>query len=110
MSSEESDVEDEDIEMIYHVKRLPWRRNIDKELALIDSTRILDAKNFSKQGAKPARRRRGEDIPASVRGPVVGLPRPFYDNEWFGEVPHRELQLRIPREPFQWINLVVGPA
>ena len=53
MSSEESDVED-DMDTILRVKTLPWRRNLEKELTLIDSLRVQDPGNYSRCGSKPA--------------------------------------------------------
>ncbi|KAI5996399.1 hypothetical protein EDD15DRAFT_2131072, partial [Pisolithus albus] len=45
MSSEESSVEN-GIENVLQVKRMEWRRNIDKELDIIDLQRILDKDIF----------------------------------------------------------------
>ncbi|KAI5992126.1 hypothetical protein EDD15DRAFT_2124318, partial [Pisolithus albus] len=45
MSSEESSVEN-GIENVLRVKRMEWRRNIDKELDIIDLQRILDKDIF----------------------------------------------------------------
>jgi hypothetical protein len=41
MSSEESCIEG-DIEMIYRVKILAWRRDIEEELTIIDRQQVLD--------------------------------------------------------------------
>jgi hypothetical protein len=106
-SSEESGVEDE-IEIVYSVKPLPWRRDIDKELEVVDSTRIHAPNPFAPQGSKPVRRRRGACDLASTRDPVKFLPRALYDDEWFDEVNDREKQMKVRAEGFQWMNIIVG--
>jgi hypothetical protein len=108
MSSEESEVEADDIHIFYRIKTLEWRRNIDKELGIVDAARIHDPRYFKRQGAKPVRRRRGDVEVISGRGPVVGLPRSFYNNDWFQAQNLREFQLRIPAEPFRWLEIVVS--
>jgi hypothetical protein len=46
MGSDESDMED-NIHIVYRVKPLPWRRNMKKEMDIIDSGRIQRPNLFS---------------------------------------------------------------
>jgi hypothetical protein len=107
MSSEESCTEG-DIETIYRVKILAWRRDIEKELTIIDRQRVLDSDIFSPRGSKPVKRLRGTGTHASERDPVVGLPRPFYDDEWYQSksADYRELTLNVSKEQFKWITVL----
>ncbi|KAI6132496.1 hypothetical protein EDD16DRAFT_1699642 [Pisolithus croceorrhizus] len=73
MSSEDSD--GEDTETIFCTHTLPWRRDIVKELNLIDQRRLQDSSIFSPRGAKAAKQRKA----------VEGLPRPFYDESWLAQ-------------------------
>ncbi|KAI6094577.1 hypothetical protein F5141DRAFT_1069377 [Pisolithus sp. B1] len=77
MSSEDSD--GEDTETIFCTHTLPWRRDIVKELNLIDQRRLQDSSIFSPRGAKAAKRIRRDNFSPSERKAVEGLPRPFYD-------------------------------
>ncbi|KAI0338940.1 hypothetical protein BDW22DRAFT_1458217 [Trametopsis cervina] len=78
MSSDESEGEELGVHMVYRKKRMPWRRNIDRELALVDRERMRDRENWAPQGSKPAARRSSELI--SVRPAVKNLPRALYDD------------------------------
>jgi hypothetical protein len=106
MSSDESSVED-DIDMVFKVKTMPWRRDIEEELRIIDSERVRDPSIFGKQGSKPVKRRRACEGLVSDREPVEGLPRAFYDDGWFDTKASGEVKRSIPQAPFQWMNLVV---
>src|ERR1700690_1697220 len=80
MSSEESGVEvnDEGIaQKVYRVKIMPWRRNINQELAIIDKARLQDKDLYSEAGAKPVPRKSSEQNEASSSQPVCDLPSPF---------------------------------
>ncbi|KAI6094497.1 hypothetical protein F5141DRAFT_1069491 [Pisolithus sp. B1] len=79
MSSEDSD--GEDTETIFCTHTLPWRRDIVKELNLIDQRRLQDSSIFSPRGAKAAKRIRRDNFSPSERKAVEGLPRPFYDEK-----------------------------
>ncbi|KAI6106844.1 hypothetical protein EV401DRAFT_1892351 [Pisolithus croceorrhizus] len=52
MSSEESGIKNE-VEVVLHVKTLPWHRSVERELDLIDLQRLLDDDIFAPQGAQP---------------------------------------------------------
>ncbi|KAI6095507.1 hypothetical protein F5141DRAFT_1068330 [Pisolithus sp. B1] len=83
MSSEDSD--GEDTETIFCTHTLPWRRDIVKELNLIDQRRLQDSSIFSPRGAKAAKRIRRDNFSPSERKAVEGLPRPFYDESWLAQ-------------------------
>ena len=105
MSSEETVTEDES-NHVFHVKTLPWRRNIDKELRIVDSARIQDPPRFGHSGSRPVLRRRGNDL-ISVRDPVHWLPKVLYDAGWFAREGHRRLGVQVSRAPFPWMEIVV---
>jgi hypothetical protein len=105
MSSDDSEIED-DMDVILRVKRLPWRRDISKELEYIDSQRILETNPFSRKGARPMKRRRGEGV--STRAAMEGLPAIFYDQQWLREQCLAELELKVSNAAFQWLTLVFG--
>jgi hypothetical protein len=107
MSSDESDAGDS-VDDGYKVKVLSWRRNIDKELEIIDSARKDESSRFAKQGSKPVKRVRGEDCPISTREPVGGLPKAFYDKKWLSQDRHRELRLGVSKEQLAWPRIIVA--
>jgi hypothetical protein len=113
MSSEESGVEvnDEGIaQKVYRVKIMPWRRNINQELAIIDKARLQDKDLYSEAGAKPVPRKRSEQNEASSRQPVCDLPRSFYDDSWFDRLNanFRDCTLRVSKKQFHWFEHVAA--
>jgi hypothetical protein len=104
MSSDESAVEDE-VEVVFRQKIMPWRRKMDKELDFIDSGR-LGQRAFGKQGSKPVRRYRLRDNLVSTREPVDGLPRCLYDDNWFTHRTGRDRQLKTSSKHFEWRTIV----
>ncbi|TFK45213.1 hypothetical protein OE88DRAFT_1740496, partial [Heliocybe sulcata] len=105
MSSEESD--DENGVAVFRVRALPWRRDIEKELSLVDALGSQRGSLYQKRGAKPAKRVRGTQL-LSSRPPAAGLPRALYRNEWWNEREdnYRRLTLGVPEKDFMWMNLV----
>src|ERR1700722_7543818 len=104
MSSDESDV-DEWGRTVYAVKQLPWRRNIDKELDIIDSLRTQELGIFTMRGSKGEERKRDINNPVSTRNPVLGLPKALYNEDWVRRQPHGGRKLRIATEEFHWMNV-----
>ncbi|KAI6039265.1 hypothetical protein EDC04DRAFT_2895511 [Pisolithus marmoratus] len=98
MSSEDSD--GEDTETVYCTHTLPWRRDIIKELNLIDQWRLEGLSIFSPRGAKAAKRIRSNKFSQSERKPVKGLPRPFYDAGWLAQ--NKEI---CSDAPFRWMTI-----
>jgi hypothetical protein len=101
MSSDESDVEAGGGTVLY-IKKLPWRRNIDTELGVIDRARGEPLLNFSTKGMRPLTRVHGRDLPSS-RNPTRGLKRAFYDDGWIGD---HEIESNIPEGDFQWMKVI----
>lgn len=92
MSSEESGRED--LRDILWPKIMLWRRNIDRELAIINRERVLDeGEIFSTKGLKPRDRKRNARVLESRRKPVRGLPRAFYSEGWLSGLRVEEIQL-----------------
>lgn len=106
MSSEESATEN--LETVYRVKRLPWRREMSSNLDKLDRVRILDKAIFNRQGHKPERRIRSDNNPISARKPKIGLPKALYDREWLDTQTenYREMTLCVSEESFRWLELV----
>ena len=107
MSSEESDIDARMGMEVYHCKKMPWRRNVDWEMGLIDKERVQDKKVYSKRGAKPVVRvRNGER--GDTRGPApTGLPQSFYEKEWLAaqsDVNRRGLN--ISQKKFKWFMIL----
>jgi len=120
MSSDSSD-DGQGIEDVYRVKILPWRKDITKELDLIDSERrfakkitkdqndVFNKIGFSQQGTKPRRRIRSDAASTSERYPLAGLPAELYDPTYLETLPRaRADALNISRNQFQWLELVLG--
>lgn len=103
MSSEESD-QDDNLQQVLRVTKMPWRRNMDMELEMIDDDR-WNPQIFPPQGSKPLRRIREADNPVSSRKAVKKLPIAFYDDEWLNEDSHRKLAYKISDVDFGWLNL-----
>jgi hypothetical protein len=115
MSSEESTVEKNGVEVVLRVKKLPWRRDMETELTFIDSQRLAPAGPFGRQGTTPKRRERGEapgearvEIGESDRKPVEGLPAVFYNQTWLRTRCPRSVAMKVSKEPFIWMTLLVG--
>ncbi|OBZ69818.1 hypothetical protein A0H81_10346 [Grifola frondosa] len=108
MSSEESGIEDI-VNTVYRVKIMVWRRDIDRELQIIDRQRMIGTQAFSAQGSKPVPRIRSKTNPISDRAPVRGLPRAFYDDEWFQQQDedYRSVTLTVSKEKFRWLDIAV---
>lgn len=108
MSSEESGVENR-VESILRVKNIEWRRNIDRELEIVDLQRVLDVDIFSPQGSRPLTRRREPDNPTSSRAVVKGLPLAMYDGAWIAQLTERQMEsLDVSRETFRWMKVVAA--
>ena len=113
MSSDESEDDGEVASMRneYRVKRMPWRRNITKELQILDGERIQDKMIFHRKGSKPAPRIRSPDAPLSSREALAKLPRSFYDDQWFDSLTRGETRkLAVSSTPFPWHNVVTDSA
>jgi hypothetical protein len=106
MSSEESENED-DIETVYRPKILPWRRDMENELELIDNEYRRLAKTKARRGPTPAPRRRGAGNTISTRDPVCGLPACLYKESWLAKQSdnYAERILQISLKKFKWKNL-----
>ena len=103
MSSDESGMEEE-IEIIYHTKVMPWRRDLETELRIIDNQRLVDTDIFTPRGSKLVKWRRGIGNPQSSRKAVAGLPWVFYDEEWLERQPLK-FHAQIPTEKFKWYSI-----
>lgn len=103
MSSDESDVAEETGETIYRANYMPWRRDIDEDLDLIDKQRLVDNDIYSRRGAKPVTRIRNEGC-ESRRLPVGALPKSFYKKRWLSSASKSIVDdLDISKTIFEWM-------
>lgn len=100
MSSDESG--DEDIQTVFNVRAMPWRRDIRKELDIIDVQRALEKDIFTRKGAKVTKCIRSANAPPSSRKPVIGLPESLYDPRWFSQHPGSASD-----KVFPWMHIIV---
>jgi hypothetical protein len=107
MSSDETSVDN--VETIYRVKVLAWRRKVEEFFEVVDRERVLDAALYPAQGAKPVRRVRHPDNPVTERPPVYGLPQSVYDQDWIEHQSENylELTLHVSKEQFDWMNVQI---
>jgi hypothetical protein len=103
-SSDESEVDEQTGFTIYNVRKVPWRRNIDFEISMIDKLRFNDKELFSNRGSKPSPRTRSNRNQNSSRMPPKGLPKAVYNSEWIANRRDKR-KLGISKEPFEWMSL-----
>jgi hypothetical protein len=106
-SSDESDREG-DIETTYYPKTMPWRRNIERELRLVDDEYRRLAATQVRRGAKPVTRIRRSGIHSS-RDPVTQLPISFYDENWLKSASRLYITrtLQPSDQTFKWRELTI---
>lgn len=80
MSSDKSAQEDGQI--IFIVRILLWRKDIEKYLAIIDKQCRINTDIFTSRGSQPVGRVWDGKL-ISNRDPVQGLPCSFYDYSWY---------------------------
>ncbi|KAI0083092.1 hypothetical protein BDY19DRAFT_910854 [Irpex rosettiformis] len=102
-SSDESDGEDE-IYLTFKKKKMPWRRDVDKEFGFLDIQRLTDRQIWSNSGSKPTRRVISNL--ESTRAAVRNLPRELYDSRWLsGLTGEQQEALDIAETSFWWVEL-----
>ena len=109
MSSEESEVED--LEEIYHPRRLPWRRK--STLVMMDLSnrvrRLLGHKSHSKKGRLPMCRIHSESNGVSSQAACQGLPVDLYNaDRFYGLMRLERKTLKASKESFKFVNSHVG--
>ena len=93
-------------ETTYRVRKMPWRRAMESDLATIDNERLIDADLFSQRGSKPGKRIRRDSL-TSNRSPVLGLPKSLYNREWLKEQTPTWRRQNVSKEDFAWVRVVV---
>ena len=93
MSSDENG--EEDMQPVFFTSLMPWRRNMVRELKIIDGSRSPSTK-----GAKAAKHIKSTN--ATSWKPVKGLPPQFYDAIWLFNN-----QRVASEETFQWLELIM---
>lgn len=108
MSSEDTAVDE--AEKVYHVKILPWRRDMVEYLKIIDDQRHVSDEKFAEGGSKPVRRVQGSRLLESVRKPPRGLPRSLYDTNWIEgkDEDYIEMKLQLSEKPLKWLKIRQG--
>ncbi|EPQ51308.1 hypothetical protein GLOTRDRAFT_96482 [Gloeophyllum trabeum ATCC 11539] len=87
MSSDDTDEETDG----FRVRKMSWRRDIERELKIVDDQRDADGIKDN-CGSKPAPRSRGEPCGTTQRQPPVRLPSSFYDSQWLNDPQHGVLR------------------
>lgn len=104
-SSDESGVDEETGYAVFNVRKMPWRRNIEKLLTAIQRAEAVANASRDKRGAKPAHRIRANGNLNSRRDPKKELPRQLYDPKWLKEQNKYVLaNLKISKDKLQWIE------
>ncbi|TDL19961.1 hypothetical protein BD410DRAFT_841728 [Rickenella mellea] len=105
MSSDDSS-DDDDYIVKFRPRTLPWRRNIDTVLNVIDRQyRKLTRGN---RGPKLAPRKRTASGEPSSRKPVRGLPICLYNQRWLAKQSEQDVDKLEPSEKeFEWQDLHV---
>lgn len=106
MSSEESDIDMRTGMEVYYAKAMTWRKNVDREMRLIDGQRLKDKQLYSRKGANPVQRIRNNTKGETRRQAARGLPKSFYDKKWLtaqSQASHRDLD--ISKKKFQWMTI-----
>ena len=107
MSLEESDIDMQTEMEVYYCKKMPWRRNIDQEMALIDKERFQDKKVHSRRGAKPVTRVRNGERGNTRQPAATGLPQSFYEKEWLTAQSYVNCHdLGISQKRFKWLVIM----
>ena len=108
MSSEESEEDDLMKTVTLHVKEMPHRRPIIRELNFIDKQRIVDKTKYSKKGMQPMTRIRSSQAGVSRRRPFLGRPKSCYDPSWLdGKSESQVRDLEISEKPFEWREVLL---
>ena len=110
MSSEESNVDDSDIEVAYRPRVVPWRRDIENELKIIDDEYRRIVRTQNRRGPQPSRRIRDRRNAVSQRDPVCGLPYIFYNEDWLRTKTNHYIRhtLKLSVERFKWRLLAIN--
>jgi len=106
MSSEESDIDERSGMEVYYVKEMIWRKNIDREMNLIDKERTKEKRLYSKKGAKPMSRIRNGTKGHTRRPGPKGLPKKLYAKNWLEGLSKADVRdLEISDEKFPWMTI-----
>jgi hypothetical protein len=93
MSSDDSVYDDHTMKKSYKTRSVPWRRNIDKELEILDAMTVRVAPRSRAGRAKADRVRMPfHDRPPTTRTAQKRLPEVYYKEDYLREL--NELELR----------------
>jgi len=101
-----SDKTDGDEHHIIRVRRKPWRRNIERQLAMIDGVKKQwPLLFFRRQG--PGRQDKLRDVlenrPVSKSPTPIGLPLAMFDRDWYkARTPYAKRSLQVSETQFIW--------
>ncbi len=100
---------DEAIQPVFQVHTLPWRRNIDDLLKIVDDEALGSRKGTRRRGAVPRRRTRPRTGIMSTREPPRGLPKSFYGEDWLNGLDDEEKEdLGASDEKWPWVEITRG--
>ena len=108
MSSEESEEDPTTHLTTLHVKEMPHRRPITRELNFIDKQRVVDKTKYSKRGTQPQTRIRSPRAGDLRRKPFTGRPMTCYDPSWLDSKSDSQVRaLDISSKEFQWRDILL---
>jgi hypothetical protein len=94
MSSDESEVDEENKKTTYKIRTRLWRAKECKDrLLVVDSDRnITNVFGGPRPGKQPRERIRTTTATISMRAPTVGCPKNYYSKEWASGLSNRLLK------------------
>lgn len=104
MSSDESEGGNRDF---FRVKLLPWRRDISREMGIIDGAYTKLKDKMRKTGGKAIPRHRDGGLVSSREAPS-DYPRALYDDEWFKNLGRMEERVySVSKKVFEFVELML---
>ena len=103
-SSDECGLED-GIKEVYYTKVMLWRRELERELRIIDEQWLVDTDLFTPRGLKPGKRIQGSGNLRISCPALASLLQLFYNEQWLDTQPSK-LHMQVSMENFKWYNIL----
>ena len=110
-SSDESEVENEEMEPVFCIHALPWRsKNVNNLIRIVDKETVNLRRVMPSQGGRTLRHvQPQQNIKASSRKVPSNLPWSFYDNDWFRGIGEIEQELiEASEEQWEWVTFGIN--
>ena len=112
-SSDESEVENEKMELVFRIHALPWRsKNVNNLVRIVDKETVNLCRVMPSQGGRTLRRVwLQQNIEASSRKVPSNLSQSFYDNDWFRGIGEIEQELiEASEEQWEWVTFGINTS